>query len=256
MNHWANENLLKIENWELKIMRKIVLNIPVDDLSETEVLKKIREFVRARKPKHIATVNPEFLVAARKDPEFRIILQKTDLNIPDGFGLRLVGIEHTVTGTDLVETLAKQGYRMYLLGATPGVAKRAGNHLQLLGATIAGAQSGPQENEPTLTGEQIIKIRKSKADILIVAFGQIKQEKFIAQYLKKLEIPVAIGVGGAFDYFSGAIPRAPKILRELGLEWLFRLIVQPSRLKRIFTAVVVFPLLYTFSKKKTPMNRG
>lgn len=232
-------------------MRKIVLEVPINDLSETEILKKIRDFVRGRKPKHIATVNPEFLIAARKDQNFKTILQTTDLNIPDGFGLRLVGIGHTVTGTDLAKSLAKQGYKLYLIGGKADIAKRAGQHLQLLGATIVGAETGPQAQNPQLTGEQILKIRKSKADILLVAFGQVKQEKFIAQYLKTLQIPVAIGVGGAFDYFSGAVPRAPKILRELGLEWLFRLIIQPRRIKRIVTAIIVFPLLYIFLKKKT-----
>lgn len=232
-------------------MRKIILNVPIDDLSEREILKKIAQFVRFKKPRRqIATVNPEFLVAARANTQFRLILQKSDLNIPDGFGLRLAGISHTVTGTDLVEILAKQNYRMYLIGAAPAVAKRAGNHLQLLGAKVVGTETGPNSVEPELTNEQIVKIRKTKPDILLVAFGQVKQEKFIAKYLKKLEIPVAIGVGGAFDYFSGAIPRAPKLLRELGLEWLFRLIIQPRRMKRIFTAVVVFPILYLFSKKK------
>lgn len=230
-------------------MRKTILNVPIDDLSETEVLKKIADFVDNRNPRQVATVNPEFLVAAHKDAEFRTILKKSDLNIPDGFGLRLAGIGHTVTGTDLIERLAKQGYRMYLLGGKPSIAKRAGHHLQILGAKIVGAEPGPDSPTPELTGEQIVRIRKTKADVLLVAFGQVKQEKFIAKHLKKLEIPVAMGVGGAFDYFSGALLRAPKILRELGLEWLFRLLIQPSRIPRIFTAVVVFPLLYTSSKK-------
>lgn len=229
-------------------MRKTVLGVPIDDLSHHDVVKKITSFVASKKPHHVATVNPEFLMAARNDRDFLTILQKTDLNIPDGVGLRITGIDHTLPGTDLVEALAKRGYHFYLLGARPGVAKRAGGYLQLLGATIVGAQAGPQAYQPELDKEEILKIRKSKADILLVAFGQVKQEKFIAQYLKKLEIPVAIGTGGALDYFAGVVPRAPKFLRDLGLEWLFRLIVQPSRLKRIFTAAVLFPGVYLLSR--------
>lgn len=229
-------------------MKKTILDIPIDDLYEQRVVKKIDEFINSRKPRHIATVNPEFLVAAARNREFRKILQRTDLNIPDGAGLKIAGIKNRVTGTDLVEKLAQNGYHFYLIGGQSGVAKKAGEHLAQNGAKIVGAIAGEYSDEPSLTQQEIKTIHSANADILLVAFGQIKQERFIARYLQKLNIPVAIGVGGAFDYFAGTVPRAPSWLRTLGLEWLFRLIVQPTRLARIYTAVVKFTLLYWFSK--------
>lgn len=226
-----------------------ILDVKIDDLTFSEVMSKINLFLRMKKLHQIVTVNPEFILAAQKDKEFKKILNQADLSLPDGFGLKIGAailgqkIGERLTGVDLTWELAKlasqKGYPLYLLGATSGVAVKAAKRLKMLypKLKIAGCYAGtPDDNEI------INRINNSKADILLVAFGAPKQDKFIYKNRDKLRVKIAIGVGGTFDYISGKMPRAPEWLRNLGLEWFYRLIKQPSRFGRILNAVVVFPL--------------
>lgn len=233
-----------------------ILGVKIDDYSFREVTQKITEFLSTNKFHQIATVNPEFIVTAQKDSDFLSLLNNTDLNIPDGFGLKCAGfikrvkIGERITGVDLTWEIAKiaaeKGYSIYLLGGKKGVAKMTAKRLQLLyhNIKIAGTCAGSPEEEGIVE-----KINNTKADILLVAFGAPKQDKFIYHHKKQLECKLAMGVGGTFDYISGVLPRAPKWMRTLGLEWLYRLIIQPSRFKRIYTAIIKFPFLVIFSKK-------
>ncbi len=127
------------------------------------------------------------------------------------------------------------------MGAAPGVAIQVANRMRLIHSrmNIVGAYAGsPQEKG------LIDQINKVNPDILFVAFGAPKQEKFIAGNLSKLNCKVAIGVGGAFDYISGIVDRAPLWIRKIGMEWFYRLIKQPRRIARIYRAVIKFPILY------------
>lgn len=198
-------------------MKKNILGVKIDDVSMDEALDLVHEWLQQKKKRYIVTPNPEFLVTSQDDPEFRKILNNADLSIPDGTGLKLSGsIKNTVSGVDLMEKLVEKsrdwGVTIGLLGGRDRVADKTANCLQ--------------KKYPGL------KISSTSPDLLFVALGHPKQEKWIAQNLPKLKVKVAMGVGGAFDYLSGQVPRAPLWLRKLRLEWIFRLINQPWRIKR------------------------
>ena len=242
-------------------MKLSILGVQIDNLSKPEVLKKVEYFLDSDKQHYIVTPNPEFLVAAQKDEEFKNILNNADLAIPDGFGLKIASrILHKqkinrFAGVDLMikicELATKKNKSIYLFGAGESVAQKTAKELkkQFPKLKIAGAESGGKisnfqfliSNTDLNKSSNLAKIKQADPDILFIALGQVKQEKWIAQNLPKLpSIRLAIGIGGSFDYISKKTPRAPKFLRILGLEWLFRLILQPKRIKRIWNAVVVF----------------
>ncbi|MBI2941737.1 MAG: WecB/TagA/CpsF family glycosyltransferase [Chloroflexi bacterium] len=220
-----------------------VLGVRVDDVTMDEALALARAWLRAGRGWHVVTPNAEFVMAAQEDPEFRAILNRAHLAIPDGAGLLLAGrllgtpLREQVTGTDLTTSLvalaAAEGYRVFLLGAAPGVAETTASSLRrrFPGLTVAGTFAG----SPRPAGEAEIRAALAAAapiDILFVAFGAPVQEKWIAHRLPTLDVGLAMGVGGVFDFLSGQVPRAPAWLRGLGLDWLFRLIVQPWRWRR------------------------
>lgn len=243
-----------------------ILGIKIDELSCSAMMEKITDFLSGDKMHQIATVNPEFIMAAQKDNTFKDILNSTDLNVPDGFGLQCAAfykrkkIGQRLTGVDLTWEIAKlaqeKGYSIYLLGGRPGVAEMTGNRLRYLyrNLKIAGTYAGSPDEKGIVE-----KIVASKADILLVAYGAPKQEKFIHDLKNSVsnlgfrasDLPkVAMGVGGTFDYISEIVHRAPKWMRSIGLEWLYRLIQQPPRFRRIYTAVVKFPLAVIFTRSR------
>ncbi len=230
-----------------------VLGIKINSLKFKEAVAQIDGFVNSGSKHQIVTVNPEFIVTAQKDRGFKKILNQASLSVPDGAGLeyaaRAQGEKFTerITGVDLTWALAKlsedKGYGIYLLGGDPGVAIQVENRMKLIHprVNIVGAYPGSPA-EPGL----IDRINKKNPDILIVAFGAPKQEKFIAKNINKLNCKVAIGVGGSFDYISGIVDRAPLWIRKIGMEWLYRLIKQPSRIIRIYRAVIKFPVIFVW----------
>lgn len=222
-----------------------ILNTPVHRVSKTDVLTLVRHWLNHSTRLHqIATTNPEFVMLAQRDPDFRHILHQADLCIPDGVGLlyaaRWLGtpLLERVPGSELVHHLsalaAEEGKRLFLLGAAPGVAEEAAAifqsrhpHLQIAG-TYAGSPA-PAENEAILA-----RINASQADLLFVAYGAPNQDKWIARNRDKLPtVRVAIGVGGSLDFVTGRAIRAPRWVQNLGLEWLHRLIKEPWRWRRM-----------------------
>lgn len=208
--------------------------------------------VRAGGAHQICTVNPEFVMEARRNPAFAAVLANADLCTPDGFGLllavRYLGtpLRGRVTGVELSARLAAlaavRGYSLFLLGAAPGVADEAAAVLceRNPGLRIAGTFAG----SPSLRHEPFLRqlIAAARPDILLVAYGHPRQDLWIARNQPHIGVPVAVGVGGVFDYLAGRVPLAPAPLRRLGLEWLFRLLRQPGRLPRIVDAVPRFVL--------------
>lgn len=219
-----------------------VLGVPIHDVTYDEVLDLVATWVAQRGPHQIATVNPEFVMAARRDREFRAALERADLCLPDGVGItlaaRYVGrpLRERVAGVDLVERLAaraaREGWRLFLLGAAPGVAERAAAVLcaRSPGLVICGTHAGG----PALEEEREITdlIRTARADVLLVAYGAPAQDLWIGRNLERSGAAVGIGVGGAFDYLTGVTRRASRWVRRLGLEWLQRLVRQPWRWRR------------------------
>ncbi|MBI4708873.1 MAG: WecB/TagA/CpsF family glycosyltransferase [Candidatus Portnoybacteria bacterium] len=225
-----------------------MLGVRIDNLKTEEALQKTQEFLGENHHRHIVTVNPEILVLAQKDKEFKEILNKADLSVADGIGIvwasRFLGeaIKERIAGVDLIEKLIlrlrslrlRSGYnaKVFLLGGRGGVAEKiAGEWLEVVGFTED-------------IDSAVSLINQCQPDILFMALGAPRQEKWIAQNLKNLpSVKVAMGVGGAFNMLSGRINRAPKFMRKVGLEWLWRLILEPRRIGRIFNAVIVFPWL-------------
>ncbi len=230
-----------------------ILGVAIDDMTEMDVLVRLDAAIRSRQPHHLVTVNPEFVVEAQVNPDFRAMLARADVATADGFGILLAArylgtpLRGRVTGVDLTWQLARlcadRGYRIFLLGAAPGVAEAAATVLQSRypRLVVAGTYAGsPQlRHEPFL--HQLI--RAAQPDVLLVAYGHPQQDLWIARNQPMLQIPLALGVGGTFDYISGRVPRAPALIRRIGLEWAYRLVRQPQRWRRIINAVPRFAWL-------------
>jgi N-acetylglucosaminyldiphosphoundecaprenol N-acetyl-beta-D-mannosaminyltransferase len=219
-----------------------ILGVRVDVLTYDSLLAAIGDFIAQGTPHQIATLNPEFVMEARRNATFHDLLEGADLCMADGVGLLWAAkrrghpLPERVTGSDgvplIAERAAQIGWRIYLLGAAPGVAERTGEILTALypGLRIAGAYAGSPAAEDA---ERIIGlVRAAAPDILFVAFGAPNQDLWIARYRDALGVPAMMGVGGAFDHIAGVRRRAPQWVRRLNLEWLYRLITQPWRWRR------------------------
>jgi len=245
-----------------------ILGINISTDTKKEILKKISSFLDSRESRFLVTPNPEFLLAAKKDEEFFFILNQADLAVPDGIGLTFAGLLlgkfiKRISGIDLMYDICKlaeqQKKSVFLLGGAENTAQQATEKLKKLypDLQIVGAEVGLQAGEWKIEAGQWIKgesknknlelrIKNAKPDIIFVAFGQVKQEKWMYHSLPNLpSVKLAMGVGGSFDFIAGRIKRAPKIIRLIGLEWLWRLLQEPiKRLPRIFNAVIKFPLAF------------
>lgn len=215
----------------------------MDCIDMERALQVILQMVGGGRCHLVATVNPEFVMRARRDTAFGQVLDSSDLCLADGWGVlwaarrRGCGLSDRVTGTDLVLRLASQGadagLRIFLLGAAPGVAAETAARLTRAnpGLVVAGTHDGspaPSDDEQTLA-----LVRAARPDILLVAYGAPRQELWIARLREQLPVSVAIGVGGAFDFIAGRVRRAPRWMQQAGLEWLFRLARQPWRIRRM-----------------------
>jgi N-acetylglucosaminyldiphosphoundecaprenol N-acetyl-beta-D-mannosaminyltransferase len=220
-----------------------VLGVRVDDVTMGEAVEVCRACLKSGQPHRIVTPNAEIVMAARGDPAFRKTLNGSTLSIPDGAGLLLAGrllgapLRAQVAGTDLADRIASlcagDGYRLFLLGAAPGIAELAARRLRERhpGLPIAGTYAG--NADPSADDETRARLREvGRIDAIFVAYGAKKQEFWMERNQAALGIPLAIGVGGVFDFFSGRVPRAPALVRRAGFDWLFRLIVQPWRWRR------------------------
>lgn len=204
--------------------------------------------------RQVCTVNPEFIVDARRDAAFAAVLRRAALCVPDGVGVlwaaRRAGVtlHERVTGSDgiyrICERAAARGWRVYFLGAAPGIAEQTAQALlaRYPRLVVAGTHSG----SPTAADWPEIERRlaESNADILFVAYGHPRQDLWIDARLEQLPAAVAIGVGGAFDFVAGVTSRAPRWMQRLGMEWLHRLLTQPWRWRRmlklpVFVGMVV-----------------
>ncbi len=231
-----------------------ILGVRVDDVTYNVALQRCVAYAVGGGRHLVVTPNPEFVVLARRHPAFRAVLAGADLSIPDGGGLLLAArlwgtpLQEQVRGTDLCYGLAgaapARGLRLFLLGGAPGVAGEAAARLQqrFPGLQIAGTFAG--DGSPAGDAETVAAVRRAgRCDLLFVAYGAPRQEYWIARNLARLDVGMAIGVGGVLDFMSGRVRRAPPFVRRTGLDWLFRLVQQPRRLRRQATTIVPFVLL-------------
>lgn len=266
-----------------------ILDVTFDALTADEALARIFEMIKHHSKSYAVTPNPEMLLEARKNALFRDVLNSANLSIPDGIGILWAStlfeitkrnksklaillkgffallslviypkfcrkiFTSRVTGTDLflkiIEQSAKQGLRIFLLGAKPGIAEKTKEKLEKLvpNVKIVGTFSGSPKNEDFHEIKKLISY--TSPDILFVAFGAPHQETWIHSHLKELHsVKFAMGIGGAFDFIAGARKRAPKFMQILGLEWLYRVLQEPSRWKRIWNATIKFPIIILKSK--------
>lgn len=227
-----------------------VLGVRVDRLAQQRALDAMEEMIarwraseKTLRCQQVVTVNSEFVMAAQRNTAFRAAINDAALVLADGMGVvwatHFLGspAPERLTGTDTLPALASRcaqaGYRIYLLGAAPGVAEVAGKRLQELapGLRIAGTYAGspsPGEEEAIIE-----RIYEAGADVLCVAYGAPAQELWIHRNLDRLPVAVAVGVGGAFDFLSGRQRRAPRLMQRMGLEWLYRLYREPRRWRRM-----------------------
>lgn len=235
-----------------------LLGVPIDPVTREEACDRLLEFLRSGSQHHVMTPNNEMIVQAQKHPLFMSVLQSTSLNIPDSTGVvlgaRVLGshLPERVTGVDTVLRIADRltpDLRVFLLGAAPGVAEEAARILSLRNAqlTIVGAYAGSPDAEEEAS--IVDRINTAAPHLLLVAFGSPEQDLWIHRVLHKLpSVRVAMGVGGTFDFLAGVQVRAPRWMRRIGLEWLWRLLRDPRRARRIAQALIVFPWLLLRSR--------
>ncbi len=222
-----------------------VLGVPIDNVSMDEVLGKVQEWIAEGGFHQIATANTDFLINSIVDDELEEVLSRCDMVLADGMPLVWTSIlkgkrlKERVTGSDMVPRLAdlsaRNGYRIFMLGSTQSSLDGAAAWMeaQYPGVAISGTYSPAFASLDTMDHAEILsRIEDARPDILLVAFGNPKQEKWLSMHRHLLKVPVCIGVGASFDFLAGTVKRAPSWMQHTGLEWLYRVAHEPGRLAR------------------------
>jgi N-acetylglucosaminyldiphosphoundecaprenol N-acetyl-beta-D-mannosaminyltransferase len=217
--------------------------VPIDAVDSHDTLERLATALVTGQRTQVCTVNLDFVVQAQHDSELKRVLNQSELNIPDGLPVvwlgRLMGshVRERVAGADIVPRLvamaAQSGARVFFLGGEAGVAESAARTLKvrLPDLVIAGWYEPPRARIEEMDNDAIVdRVNRSGADLLLVAFGNPKQEKWIDRYRDRLHVSVTIGVGCCFDLIAGRVQRAPRWMQRVGLEWFYRLLHEPRRL--------------------------
>lgn len=221
--------------------RRDVLGVGFDSLTMNEAVESAMRLIEERGAHYVVTPNPEIVMLARKTPELGKALEGAALVLPDGVGItisasilgrpmaaRLPGIDFAGA---VMARLAQRGGSVYLFGAKPGVAERAGERLRerFPGLIICGCADGYFEDDAPI----IADIKAKAPDLLLVCLGAPKQEFWMRKNEGLPGVGLMIGLGGSLDVFSGDVDRAPESWQKLGIEWLHRLIKEPWRIGRM-----------------------
>lgn len=220
-----------------------VLGIEFDNTDILEAVERAIRLMEERRHAYVVTPNPEIILESQKNEKLASAVKSADMVLPDGVGViyasHILGtpIKNRIPGIDfasaLMARISENGRKVFLLGAKPGVAELAGERLadRYPGLVICGVNDGYFEEEDT---EFIIeKINSASPDLVLVCLGSPKQEIWMKNNAELLDVGLLIGLGGALDVYAGVVERAPRKWRSMGLEWLYRLIREPKRIKRM-----------------------
>ncbi len=245
----------------------VIMGIPFHDVTFEETVSWALQRIRSGKPGYIVTANLDFVMQSRRDPELQRIMLEADLVVADGAPLvwisKLFGprLRQRVTGSDLTPMLAgacrDENLSIFALGAAPGVAQKAMDALKnrYSGLNVAGFYSPPKADILEMDHQVILSnIRDSAPDLLLVAFGAPKQEKWINMHFREWKVPLAIGIGGTLDFLAGVQRRAPRLVQKAGMEWFWRMLTDPRRLLGRYASNLVF--LITESIRLGRLSRG
>jgi N-acetylglucosaminyldiphosphoundecaprenol N-acetyl-beta-D-mannosaminyltransferase len=255
------------------IQSSFIFNTRIDNIAKQDIFLTVEGFLESNLFHQIATVNPEFLLLSLKDTRFRNILNKCELNVADGVGIHFAfwrqrkKLQTRMAGADLMAYILQQAERKNLsvmcVVRKDGLSKwkdiRRALKKQYPKLRVEGIDISITRHPELVLGSRTLlddiesKLfeRIKKSHIILCNFGAPYQEVFLADFRKNTNaIRVAMGVGGSFDFLTGKTKRAPRLMRALGLEWLWRLFLQPRRFKRIWNAVIVFPVRVLFVSRK------
>jgi len=236
-----------------------IIGINVDRLTKAEALERFAGFMDGDGLSLIVTPNSEIVLNASKDPALKAMVNHAAMVIPDGIGLVYASkmlrqpLKERVTGIDFchsaLEWCAKNGRKVYFFGSKPGIAAKAAENKmkEIPGLQVVGTHDG--YFKPEEEGQIAEEIRASGAEFLCVALGSPKQELFAQKYAQTLGVKVAIGIGGSLDVWSGTLQRAPEFYCKNGLEWLYRLMQEPARIKRMSKIPFLFVKVLFYKEK-------
>ena len=234
----------------------------LENLSFDETKKKIVEFINEGRKAIITPINPEKIMKSFKDDKLREILLNSDLLLPDGYGIIFaskilkIQLKERITGIDMFEALLdyanENRLSIYFLGTQEEILKKVIERIEKEhpGIKIAGYHNGFFKEE----NEVLEDLKDKKFDILFVAMGSPKQECFIYDNFDKIDAKIFMGVGGSFDVFSGKLKRAPYLIRKLGLEWLYRFILEPR--KRFPRVTQLFNFMILVFKERLKIGKS
>lgn len=221
-------------------MKEEILGVQVNTENYDQLIPMVFRNIEEKKKSLVVAINPEKLMKAKEDPELKALLNRAEFQIPDGIGVIIASklikgnITSRVTGVDMMDRVVREAARtqksIFLYGAKPGVADKAAQQLVATypNLIVAGTQDGYEQD----TSKVLDTINKAQPEILFVAMGSPKQEQWIEQHRDNLYPTLYQGVGGSFDVLAGNVKRAPAAFQRVGAEWLYRLLKEPSRLKR------------------------
>jgi N-acetylglucosaminyldiphosphoundecaprenol N-acetyl-beta-D-mannosaminyltransferase len=224
-----------------KEKRTDVMGVGFDSITLDEAANKAFEIMKTKGKAYLVTPNPEIVMLCREDFALWEAVNGADMVLPDGIGIvyaaKILGtpLAQKVPGIDfasaVMERMASEGLSVFLFGAKPGVAELAAKNLKARfpGLAIAGTNDGYFSDDVPI----IDKINSARPDFLMVCLGAPKQELWISRNILRLEVPLIAGLGGSLDVFAGTVKRAPAVWQRMGLEWLYRLVKEPRRIKRM-----------------------
>lgn len=248
-----------------------MLGVTIGRKTKAEIAQELERFLLSDRSHQIVTANPEMLIATRRDQELKSAMNNASMVVADGVGIDYVsrilgkGKVPRITGTDIVmnlfELAENKKLKVFFVGGFGDQARRAARAIEeqfegIRTASNNGGHMWKEKNGNWHMNRSILNhIRRFEPDIVLVALGHGKQEKWIADFKDEFpSVKVMVGVGGVFSFLSGDIRRAPLWMQEAGIEWLYRFMKEPQRLIRIFKAVIIFPIRAFFDRvgRKAP----